>query len=181
MTDALQPPRYWRVVFDDAGAIESISEIAGTGRADWEIVQAPTEEAARRKAYNRYAARKKREVISRKHAQGQCRCGRPQDRKRPDGTLMKLCSVCAERNEVWRTESGERKAAGVTDHQRDEVARVASHQQRQRDRRAEIRLETLLEVKRRWIESHNIQQFGAWLRGEVDNLTGAQRAKGEAA
>ena len=165
-------PRYWRVVFSDSGGIESVTEIAGSGKADWEIVQAPTEEAARLKAYNRYAARKKREAIARKHEQGQCRCGRAQDRQRPDGTLKKLCSVCAERNEVWRTESGERKAAGVTDHKRDEVARVAAHQERQRDRRAEIRLETLLEVKRRWIESQSIQQFGAWLRAEVDNLTG---------
>jgi hypothetical protein len=96
-------PRYWRVVFTDAGALESVTEIEGPGDADWVIVEARTAEAARRKAHNLYCARKKKLAKQRHHAAGQCACGRDQDRKHPSGKWMLTCSTCAERQKVYNS------------------------------------------------------------------------------
>jgi len=87
---------------------------------------------------------------------------------------MLTCSVCAVRHEVHRRNSEARLAAGVTDHQRDESARVAANQNRQRDRRAELRLEVLVEVRNRWLASRNVSLFGHWLQSEIARLTGAE-------
>lgn len=169
------PIRYWHVLFEESGALRSVTEISGPGDAGWVIVEAPDEGTAKRKAYNLYCARKKKLAAARNHAQGKCCCGRSRDRKDPSGAWMKTCSVCAERHKVHSAAHLERRAAGVTDHQRDEPARVASNLARQRDRRGEIRLETLIEVRQQWIDSRNVALFGKWLQAEIASLTGADK------
>jgi hypothetical protein len=101
---------------------------------------------------------------------------------------MLTCSVCAERSLVYNERSQQRaKAAAKTPANddapvatgmaaRDEGARVAANLTRQRDRKAEIRLETLIEVRSQWIDAPNIQRFGKWLQGEIDRITGANAA-----
>jgi hypothetical protein len=169
------PIRYWHVLFEESGALRSVTEIAGRGDAGWVIVEAPDENTAKRKAYNIYCARKKKLAVARNHAAGKCCCGRPQDRKHPNGKWMATCSTCATRHEVHRKNYQERRDAGVIDHERDEPARVASNLSRQRDRRGEIRLETLVEVRQQWIDSRNVALFGKWLQGEIALLTGANK------
>jgi len=168
-------PRYWRVVFTDAGALESVTEIDGPGDADWVIVEARTAEAARRKAHNLYCARKKKLAKQRHHAAGQCACGRDQDRKHPSGKWMLTCSTCAERQKVYNDRSEERARKGIPPGTvvRDEQARVAANLTRSRDRRGEIRLETLIEVRAAWHKAPNVGAFGAWMKREIDALTGA--------
>lgn len=181
--------RYWQVQFTETGAIASVTEIrCGADRAGWVIVEAPDEPTARQRAYNLYCARKKAQAKARHRAVGECACGRKQDRKHPSGKPMLTCSVCAERQAVYNERSLERsqaaaKAAANDDAPvptgmaaRDEGARVAANLTRQRDRRAEIRLETLIDVRQQWIDSPNIQRFGKWLQGEIDRITGANAA-----
>lgn len=167
-------PRYWRVVFDPAGAIERVEEITGPAETDWLIVKAGNEQEASRKAYNAYAARKKKLAIARLHAEGRCRCGRAQDRVNPDGSPMRTCSVCGERQEVWRQRHAERRAAGTVGAPIAQEGRIESHRERQRDRRAELRLELLIEVRQQWMVSPNVGRFGSWLQREIDALIGAQ-------
>lgn len=175
------PVRYWHVLFEESGALRSVTEISGPADEGWVIVEAPDEGTAKRKAYNIYCARKKKLAKARLHAAGNCACGRKRDRKHPSGEWMLTCLVCAERHRVQSAAHLERKAQGVTDHQRDEPARVASNLSRQRDRRGEIRLETLVEVRQRWIDSRNVALFGQWLIAEIALLTGAEPSKGAAA
>lgn len=47
-------------------------------------------------------------------------------------------------------------------------ARVQLNLQRQRDRRAEIRLETLIEARAEWRSARN---FASWLDREIEELT----------
>ncbi len=181
--------RYWQVQFAATGAVASVTELEpGAARDGWVIVDAPDERTARQRAYNIYCARKKAQAIARHRAVGECACGRKQDRKHPSGKPMLTCSVCAERSGVYNERSRQRaqaaaKAPANDDAPvpsgmaaRDEGARVAANLTRQRDRRAEIRLETLIEVRKQWIDSPNIQRFGKWLQGEIDRITGANAA-----
>lgn len=165
--------RYWRVVFSPEGRVLDVVEITfGDGQKDWLIVEAPDQAAAKRKAFNLYCARKKRLAKARKHAEGHCACGRKQDRLHPSGEPMLTCSTCAERQKCWQDAHKKRVAAGTADtHVRDEAARVAKCQARQRDRRAELRLETLLDVRKQWIEARNVGLFGKWLEREIEALT----------
>lgn len=174
MTSAPAAPRYWRVVFDLAGAIDRVEEITGPTETDWLIVEASDEQAAQRKAYNAYARRKKKVAIARLRAEGRCRCGRAQDRTHPDGSPMLTCAVCGERQEVWRQRHAERRAAGTIGAPIAQEPRVESHRERQRDRKAELRLELLIEVRQQWMVSPNVGRFGSWLQREIDALTGAQ-------
>lgn len=143
--------RYWRVTFDAQGRPASVEPLEGPADADWVIVEAETAEAAHRRAVNLYAARKKRERIAQLHANGQCHCSRKQDRPG-----MLTCSVCSERRKV---DHQRRLQAGPAPRVRDEAARVASFQQRSRDRKREIRLEVLLEVRAWWQESAHTLEF----------------------
>lgn len=143
--------RYWRVTFDAQGRPATVEPLEGPADADWVIVQADTAEAAHRRAVNLYAARKKRERIAQLHANGQCRCSRKHDRP---GKLT--CSVCAERRKV---DHQRRIDAGPAPRVRDEAARVASFQQRSRDRKMEIRLEVLLEVRSWWQQAAHTLDF----------------------
>jgi len=65
--------------------------------------------------------------------------------------------------------------------ERDEAARVALNGQRQRDRRAEIRLETLLDVRTAWRDAPTVGRFGEWLRKEIESLTESKSPPGSAA
>jgi hypothetical protein len=162
--------RYWRVTFAADGTVEGVTEIDGAGAADWLVVRAETEELARRKGYNIYCARKKKARIAQLYAEGRCRCGRAQD---IEGQVS--CTVCIERSKGWRAQhksNQERKAEGLPAEPRDEAARIASFQTRSRDRKSEIRLETLLEVRRWWIEARNVGLFGARLQKEIQACMG---------
>jgi hypothetical protein len=176
-------PRYWRVVFTETGALESVTEVEGPDHAGWVIVEARSEEAARRKAYNIYCGRKKKLAKQRHHAAGQCVCGREQNRKHPSGKWMLTCSTCAERQKVYNDRTAERDRKGIPAGSvvRDEGARVAANLNRQRDRRGEIRLETLIEVRAAWQRVPNIGAFSAWMKQEIDLLTGAESRRESAA
>lgn len=159
--------RHWRVLFGRDGAIKSITEIQGQPAVDWIVVRAATEALARKKAMLSYCARKKRQRIAQLHAEGRCKCGRKQDGDRVN------CSVCIERAKGYRAKRLRRNAEGTADtHSRDEGARVAAFQGRSRDRRNELRLETLLEVRRWWLESRNVGIFSARLEREITACTG---------
>jgi hypothetical protein len=159
-------PRYWRVVFAESGAIESVTEIVGEHDADWIVVEGADQQEAERKALNRYFARKKRERIEQLHAQGQCRCGRAQDR---EGKVT--CSVCAERRKADHQKAAER--AGAATPPRDEAARIEMFKGRLQERKQTTRLEVLLEVRQRWIDAPNVGRFGAWLTAEIAALSGS--------
>ncbi len=162
--------RYWRVTFAADGSIERVAELDGEGSADWCVVHAETQEAARRKAYNIYCARKKKARIAQLYAEGRCRCGRAQDIA---GQVS--CTVCIERSKGWRAQHEsnlKRKAEGLPAEPRDEAARVASFQVRNRQRKTEVRLEVLLEVRRWWIEARNVGLFGARIQKEIQACMG---------
>lgn len=179
------PTRYWRVDFSGEGGISAVTEISGPANAEWVVVEASSYEGAKRAAYNLYCRRKKKLARQRNYALGNCACGRKNDRtdqKHPKtGEPLKTCSVCSVRHEVHVAGYEQRKAAGITDHQRDEAARVASNRERQRDRRGELRLETLLEVQKAWVRSPNLGAFSKWLATEIRRLTGADASKEAAA
>jgi hypothetical protein len=170
--------RYWRVEFAADGAISGITEVYGPGHEDWVIVEAPDQERAQRAALGIYCARKKKLARERNYAAGNCACGRKNNRADQlhpkTGKPLLSCSTCSARHQVHLAGHRQRKAEGVTDHQRDESARVAATQTRQRDRRGEIRLETLLEVRDQWINQRNVALFGKWLIAEIETITGAK-------
>jgi hypothetical protein len=167
----------WRVTFSDTGAIASVVPLEGEQGADWVIVQAPDEATAKRRAYNIYCARKKKLAKTRLHAAGNCSCGRKQDRKHPSGAPMLTCSVCAERHAAQSKACNERKAnPPEVPHVRDEAARVTVNLERQRDRRGELRLETLIEVRQRWVTARNVGLFSKWLESEIRALTESRKA-----
>jgi hypothetical protein len=177
--------RYWRVSFFPDGRVNRVRPIKGPGHSRWVVVEAADEEQAKHKAYNIYCARKKKARLAALAAESRCSCGRPLDgalvgtgaRK---GQAHRRCATCRERAKTsWvpnynrRVESGT-NGRGVVE--RDESARVASNLNRQRDRRAEIRLETLIDVRRAWQDAPNNGAFTAWLKSEIETL-----AKGAAA
>lgn len=110
-----------------------------------------------------YSRIKKKEAGERLRANGQCRCGRKQDRPLPDGSgMMKTCSTCAE------LQKGYNKKPGGTGIPRDEKARVQKNLSRQRDRRNEIRLETLVEVSNKFWELPSIKAWEKWLEEAIE-------------
>lgn len=160
--------RHWRVLFGRDGAIKSITEIQGARGRDWIIVHAPTEELARKAAFNAYCAQKKRERIKKLDAEGRCKCGRKRD---VEGQLG--CSVCLERMHGYRAARKKREAEGTAEtHVRDETARVQTYLVRHRERTSEVRLEVLLEVRRWWLESRNVGVFSERLAKEIELCTG---------
>jgi hypothetical protein len=169
--------RYWRVTFTTDGKPYTVREIAGPGNDDWVVVLAPDEEAASKKATRLYCARKKKLAKSRLHATGRCACGRAQDRVHPNGRPMLTCSTCSERQKTYHETYAVRSRAGTVGmHQRDEPARVEKNLARQRDRRSEIRLETLLECRRAWESAPSVGRYKAWLLAEIEKCTKGQAA-----
>lgn len=129
------------------------------------VVEADTYDQAREVAakqlFNMYCATKKAGAVKRLHAESRCACGRNQDRKRPDGTTYKTCLVCSENIKSCPSRSGQPARA------RNEPARIAKNLERQRDRRAEIRRETLLEVRKRFWDEPHVRDFANWLDKEL--------------
>lgn len=164
--------RYWRVTFAADGSVEGVTEIDGAGASDWLVVRAETEELARRKGYNLYCAKRKRARITQLHAEGRCACGRCQD----DPQFV-TCEVCRERMKRHHERAKER--GGEPGPPRDEVARVAAFQERHRERKTEVRLEVLLEVRRWWIEARNVGLFGARIQKEIEACTAPCKAQPE--
>jgi hypothetical protein len=174
------PTLFWRVTFYPDGRVNRVRPIKGPGHSRWVVVQAATEEEARRKGYNLYCARKKRERGAVLKSQGRCACGRALDgalveRGRFKGEPHTKCAVCrTRRTESWAPKHAERRANGTVGQgiaERDEGARIALNLERQRDRKGEIRLETLVEVRQQWIAARNVALFGQWLQGEIAALT----------
>jgi hypothetical protein len=165
--------KHWRVIFSPEGTVLDVVEIRfGDGRNDWLIVEAPTEQLARKRALGVYCARKKKLAKARNHAEGRCACGRKQDRKHPSGKPMLTCSTCAARQKGYTERHVARANADqVGQHQRDEGARIQKNLARQRDRRAEIRLETLIECRRAWELAPSVGRYRAWLLAEIEKLT----------
>lgn len=131
------------------------------------FVQEASAEQAQAKAradFNDYCAAKKRARIAKLHKAGQCACSRKRDRPKPDGGFYRQCSVCAERREALRSRRRE------PDWQpRNESERVSTLQARVRDRKNEVRLEVLLEVRRVWEDSRTVHAFAAWLKREIES------------
>lgn len=169
--------RYWRVTFTEDGKLYTVREIEGPGHDEWIVVSAADEEQARTKAVRLYCSRKKRARTAALQAEGRCGCGRPLDGELVDvgrhkGKPHKRCATCRERTKtVWRPNHQARVADGTAGQgvaERDEGARMALNLQRQRDRRAEIRLETLIEARTEWRSARN---FASWLDREIEELT----------
>jgi len=180
----MSAPTYWRVTFKRDGAVRGVVRLKGPGHERWVVVQAPTREEAQAKAWQVYCARKKRERNAALKAEGRCACGRELD-----GALIEVgahkgephtaCAVCRERRVGWRKNHQERVANGTVGQgvaERNEPARVALNLERQRDRRAEIRLETLLDCRKAWEAAPSVGKYREWLRAEIDKLTKAKAA-----
>lgn len=170
-------PSWWRVVFSETGAITAVTPVRfDDAEEGWLLVEAPSKSAARQKAQRLYDARKKKLAKARLHASGHCACGRVQDRKYPDGRPMKTCSTCSERQKGYVQDRQERLAEGTADtHVRDERARVEANLGRQRARRAELRLETLIEVRQAWRDARTVGRFAAWIEAEIFAITDGRR------
>jgi hypothetical protein len=172
--------RYWRVTFAENGELYTVREIDGPGHDEWVVVRADDEEQARIKATRIYCARKKRARVAALQAANRCSCGRDLDGAlvefgRHKGESHKRCATCRERNSsVWRPNHAARVADGTVGQgvaERDEGARVTLNLERQRDRRAEIRLETLIDVRKAWQDSNTVGHFAQWLAREIEALT----------
>lgn len=162
--------KWWKVTFlkGKEGRINSIEPCAAPDAA-WAVgggsmyVQAVNEDAARKVAYNFYCARKKKEAIKKKHDRGQCCCGRNRDRPhpaKPDEFLL-TCTTCADRRHA-------QYERGPTFAPRDEAKRIQALQGRVRDRKNEIRLEVLCEVRKQWEMAPNVGAFTKWLKSQID-------------
>lgn len=171
----------YEVTFKRDGTIQSVVLLVGDP-LDRITVQARNEGEAKRKAYNLYSAQKKKLAKERLHSAGRCGCGRDQDRYvqagRFKGKWAKTCSVCAVRRQAQYNNSKNRGARTLQEAmaQRDEGARLDANLTRQRDRRAEIRLEVLLEVQKQWINSRNSGAFTKWVQDQIAICTGEKGA-----
>jgi hypothetical protein len=168
---------WWRADLTGDGAVARVVQVPkphGTPTRTTIVFQAPDREAAIRVAremgFRLYCAEKKKQAKTRLHNEGRCACGRPQDRKHPDGSPMLTCTVCALGKKTWNENSRKRateRAAGVV-HVRDESARVQKNLSRQRDRRRELRLETLVEVHKNFWDMPTVKAFELWLEGQIE-------------
>lgn len=148
---------------------EAFSYNVGAGAIIVEI-EADSEAEAKRKSYNFYCAKKKKVAKERNHEAGNCACSRKQDRPNTKTGVgfFKTCSVCTERGEAADLRHAAKKKAGLPlTGYRDEVARVETLRGRVRDRKNEIRLETLIEVRSQWENARTNGAFTAWLKREI--------------
>lgn len=145
------------------------------------IVSAETAAEALREASRQYARLCTKRKRARMHAAGLCSCGRKSDVPKPQGGFRKKCSVCVTRDrEQWRPKAREnqrRQLEGLPKIPRDESARVVVMQERQRDRRSELRIETLLEVQRQWQSARTNGHFTRWLDEQIKECTNASTSK----
>lgn len=141
------------------------------GLATFIEIEATDEKDAKHRAYNFYCARKKKLAKERNYTAGLCACSRKQDRPntKTGKGFFNTCSVCAERSAESSLRHLAKKKQGLPlDGRRDEAARVESFQVRNRDRKNEIRLETLIEVRKQWENSRTNGQFTSWLKSQID-------------
>lgn len=173
--------RYWRVTFFPDGRVNKVRPIKGPGHSRWVVVEAEDEESAKRKGYNIYCARKKRERLAKLASESRCSCGRALDGATIDrgphrGAQHRRCATCRERAKLnWTPNYKQRVANGTNGSgvaERNEPARVELNLERQRDRRSEIRLETLIEVREQWITARNVGLYGQWLTREIEAIAG---------
>jgi len=132
------------------------------------VVEANSEQEARKRTYNLYCAKKKKFAKERNYAAGKCDCGRENDRNGQidrRGHKIKSCTVCAKR----QIEYNDRARARVSPVKavRDEQARVDACTVRVRDRKEEIRLEVLVEVQKAWQNNRTVGGFTRWLDFEI--------------
>lgn len=160
--------RYWRVVFTADGKAEGATEIEGPGDAEWVVVSASSVEEALQRGVRRYACLKKKKRIARLYAEGKCSCGRVQDRPG-----CKTCSVCEEHRKRYR-----HPPADGQPRVRDEGARVLAFQETNRNRKQEVRIEVLLEVRKWWRDAPHTEAFIAKLAGEIEAAGGRDRMAG---
>jgi hypothetical protein len=148
---------WWRVELDSAGKVVSATVCPGAGITEGRVVYvcAITQTQAGRIARNTYAREVKRAQRAKYKATGKCRCGRDRE-----SIAFKQCMVC-------RARDLQQHRKGPSCGSRDEKARVVSMQATQRDRRQELRLETLLLVREAWSREPNQAAFSAWLAREV--------------
>lgn len=168
---------WWFVTYADDGAVidcvptkvDATASVAGVRSI---VVEAPDRDAAIEQAsqlwYRMYCNETKKETRVRLDAENRCRCGRARDRKHPDGSWMKTCATCA----AYQTAANERYQQRIKDgtvgtHVRDEQSRVNLNLARQRDRRREIRLETLVAVRQQFWGTATVREFVEWLDGEI--------------
>lgn len=167
---------WWRVELTDQGTAGTVTRCDAPTFIGGGVVyiQAETAEEANRLAVREYARRKAAERRDKLKSQGRCKCGRSKDR---DG--FSYCSVCAERaratkarKKQQRLEMDAPRGSGkpVPPMPRDEQQRVANNLARQRDRRAEIRLEVLIEVRRHLDTEFNVACFRSWLEREIGSV-----------
>lgn len=168
---------WYRLRYSSTGKLLSCEQIEkpeahsyGVGPSTVVELEALNEEDAKRKAYNFYSAKKKLAAKNRNHSAGLCACSRKQDRPntRTGNGFFKTCSVCAERQLQYEETFQRKKREGrLATGERDEAARVNVMQHRVRDRKKEIRLETLLEVRKTWENSKTNGEFTRWLKEEI--------------
>lgn len=153
----------WYRVTVSAYGVKSVERVSSAAENCSRVyyVQATTKSEAAvagKVAFNAYCAARVRQRRAALAEKGLCNCGRTRDTKR-----FTLCAVCRERQRDHRRRNPGKGA--VTGRPRDEAARVAANKVRQRDRRKEIRLETLLAVR----EAHGRPRFTEWLDREIKN------------
>jgi hypothetical protein len=96
---------------------------------------------------------------------------------RDNGSIASVVPLTTVVDEHWVIVEAATEAEGMAE--RDEGARVEANLERQRDRRAEIRLEVLIECRDQWTKARNVGLFTRWLLGEIETL--AHGKKGAAA
>ncbi len=138
------------------------------GGSAFVYLQAAGSEQAKRGAYNVYCSEKLREQRERNGAAGRCRCGRARKigTHARTGQPLKRCSVCIARGRASNKRTQGRRR-GETIPAPD---RLVTGSARTRDRRAEMRLEVLLEVQEAY--DGDVKDFGAWLDEQIAAITG---------
>jgi hypothetical protein len=164
----------YEVTFKRDGSVQSVT-LLPTGHAPTRfVVQARNEGEAKQVAWRLYCSVKKEKAKVRLAAEGRCSCGRKRDRVL-NGKPLKTCLVCAERRKTYHRNFTVREQSGTVGQgiaERDESARLAANHERQRDRRAELRLEVLCEVQQQWANARNVGVFTKWLQDQIALCTG---------
>ncbi len=145
---------WYRVTIGETGKPLSIAKCAAPEDEQTVVyVQASSEKDAWGLALAAYNRERVKQQRAQRKAEGRCRCGRVRD------CQWQKCRVCRERENVAKRESKNQPGPKV----RSEEQRIASLKDRHRERRAELRVETLLQVREAWVKSANLRQFEAWL------------------
>jgi hypothetical protein len=170
VTRAARVATWWRVELSESGKVlkcsEAIEPPVKPGCASIFYVLAVDQAAAERAAFNAYCAANNRRRRARYDAEGKCRCGRPRD------TEFKRCSACLaldrEHDERYKA-----RKRGETVPPRD---RLAVDARRKQNEAQQARLAVLREVEQAWLEASTNKLFTAWLKREIEAITGRRVA-----